>query len=61
MARTYRVPLTVMRAVAFAIGSLVIALTVYTPRSPIVAASTELSRRWAPVGEVSSPSLSRRP
>jgi putative ABC transport system permease protein len=30
MARAYSVPLTVMRAVAFAIGSLVIALTVYT-------------------------------
>jgi putative ABC transport system permease protein len=30
MARAYNVPLTVMRAVAFAIGSLVIALTVYT-------------------------------
>jgi putative ABC transport system permease protein len=30
MARAYRVPLTVMRAVAFAIGSIVIALTVYT-------------------------------
>ena len=30
MARAYGVPLTVMRAVAFAIGSLVIALTVYT-------------------------------
>lgn len=30
MARAYRVPLAVMRAVAFAIGSIVIALTVYT-------------------------------
>jgi putative ABC transport system permease protein len=30
MARAYSVPLTVMRAVAFAIGSLVIALTAYT-------------------------------
>jgi len=30
MARAYSVPLTVMRAVAFTIGSLVIALTVYT-------------------------------
>lgn len=30
MARAYRVPLTVMRAVAFAVGSLVIALTAYT-------------------------------
>lgn len=30
MARAYSVPLTVMRAVAFVIGSLVIALTVYT-------------------------------
>jgi putative ABC transport system permease protein len=30
MARAYRVPLAVMRAVAFAIGSLVIALTAYT-------------------------------
>jgi putative ABC transport system permease protein len=30
MARAYRVPLAVMRAVAFAIGSIVIALTAYT-------------------------------
>lgn len=30
MARAYRVPLAVMRAVAFAVGSLVIALTAYT-------------------------------
>lgn len=30
MARAYSVPLTVMRAVAFAVGSIVIALTVYT-------------------------------